>query len=169
MSSFSFILLLLSSTFLLSSFLHHLTTYSYFLYLYLITRISRIIFSTCPHFFVLLSLIGLFFATSSTVMSQEGTSSTEEVDGVVAVVASLSAKKSHRRPESPTVVVVPAVPEYRVRPEREDGVALLTDAEPPDTREHVDIFAPSQLLTNSFEERLPSESCVGYGDFSFVP
>ncbi|XP_050725311.1 putative sodium-coupled neutral amino acid transporter 7 [Eriocheir sinensis] len=85
-------------------------------------------------------------------MSQDG-AGTEEVDGVVAVVAAMSAKNSRRRPASPPVVVVAAVPEYRVRPEQEDGVALLTDAEPPATRDqHVDIFAPCQLLTRSFEE-----------------
>lgn len=100
-------------------------------------------------------------------MSQDG-AGTEVVDGAVAVVAAMSAKKSHRHPSSPAVVVVPAVPEYRVRSEQEDGVALLTDGEPPATRdEHVDIFAPSQLLTRSFEEQ-PIEGAFGQVLLRFV-
>ena len=74
----------------------------------------------------------------------------DEADGVVAVVAVVSAKKRNNRSPSPVTVVVSAPPEYGVV--EEDGVALLSDAESPAVRNHGDLFASCQLLTNSFEE-----------------
>ena len=72
----------------------------------------------------------------------------DEVDGVVAIVAVVSSKKHNNHSPSPVKVVVPASPESEVE---EDGVALLTDAEPPAVREHGDLFASCQLLSDSYE------------------
>lgn len=82
-------------------------------------------------------------------MSQDGAVG-DEVDGVVAVVAVVSAKKQNNRSASPVAVVVPSHPAHG--DEEEDAVALLTDAESPAVRNHTDLFASCQLLTNSFEE-----------------
>ncbi|KAG0729676.1 putative sodium-coupled neutral amino acid transporter 7 [Chionoecetes opilio] len=83
------------------------------------------------------------------VMVQEATVG-DEVDGVAAVVAVVSANKQHNRRLSPVAVVVACHPGQGY--EEEDGVALLTDVEPPAVMEHADLFASCQLLTDSFEE-----------------